>query len=86
MLLAATGGDVPRRVRALLNPPRLRWSRPAAAVLTAMALTVLTSSAVVASTTEHRFERAQADHPQPLASTNTDAPDTPAATDLVLPR
>jgi len=86
VLLTATGGDVPRRVRALLNPPRLRWSRPAAAVLTAMALTVLISSVVVASTTEHRFERAQAAHPQHLATTNTDAPDAQAATAVVLTR
>ena len=70
VMLAATGGDVPRRVRALLNPPSLHWSRPAAVMLTAMALAVLISSSVVGSTTEHRFERAQASHPQHLASTN----------------
>ena len=58
--LAATGGDVPRRVYALLNPSPLRWSALAAAVLTAAMLAALSSSAVVGTTTEDRFERAHA--------------------------
>jgi len=59
VILAATGGDVPRRVHALLHSPRLRWSRPAAAMLTAVAFAACASSAIVGSSTEHRFERAR---------------------------
>lgn len=57
--LAATGSDVPRRVRALLSPPRLRWSSVLTAVLTVMIAGVLATSAVTAHTTEQRFEYAQ---------------------------
>jgi len=89
VILAATGGDVPRRVHALLHPPQLRWSRPAAAMLTAVAFAACASSAIVGSTTEHRFERAHAGHPQNLAATATAAAPTAeaaAASMVVLPR
>jgi len=88
VILAATGGDVPRRVHALLHPPRLRWSRPAAAMLTAVALAACASSAIVGSSTEHRFERAHAGHAQNLAGTATAALSAGAgsASMVVLPR
>lgn len=72
LVLPATGGDVPRRVRALLHPPQLRWSRPGALVLTAVALTACASSAIIGFSTEHRFEHAhteQAPNPAPTAPT-----------------
>ncbi len=84
VFLAATGGDVPRRVRALLHPPALRWSQPTAAMLTAVALAAFASSAVVGSTTDHRFERAHvAQNPAAANPTNHAAG---AASMVVLPR
>jgi hypothetical protein len=78
--LLATGGDVPRRVRALLHPPRLRWSRPGAAVLTAVALTACASSAIIGFSTEHRFEHAHTDPTPNPTSTAHAAPATGSAT------
>jgi Zn-dependent protease with chaperone function len=88
VILAATGGDVPLRVHALLHPPQLRWSRPAAAMLTAVAFAACASSAIVGSSTEHRFERAHAGHAQNLAATATADPTAGAgsASKVVLPR
>ena len=74
VILAATGGDVPRRVHALLHPPRLRWSRLGAAMLTAAALAACTSGASLGVSTEHRFERAHAGQAQSVAGAATAAP------------
>jgi Zn-dependent protease with chaperone function len=57
--LAATGGDVPQRVRALLDVPRHRWSRPAAAALTVVAVSAAVLSGATAHATERLFETAQ---------------------------
>jgi len=67
--LAATGGDVPRRVQALLQPPQLRFSGILEATLVLMFTAVLTASAVTAHNTEQQFEYAQVLHtasPAPL--------------------
>jgi len=61
--LAATGGDVPRRVQALLHPPRLRCSGVLSVALVVIFTGVLTASAVTAHDTEQQFEYAQALHP-----------------------
>ncbi len=79
LVLPATGGDVPRRVRALLHPPQLRWSRPGAAILTAVALTACVSSAIIGFSTEHRFEHAHTDPAPNPASTARAAPATGSA-------
>lgn len=72
--LASTGGDVPRRVRALLDPPRLRWSALAAALLTATVLVALVCTALVGSTTEDRFEHAHLAQAQRTSSAVLPAP------------
>lgn len=73
VILAATGGDVPRRVHALLHPPRLRWSRLAAAMITAVALAACGSGAILGVSAEHRFERAHAGQAQSVAGAATAA-------------
>lgn len=79
LVLPATGGDVPRRVRALLHPPQLRWSRPGALVLTAVAVTACASSAIIGFSTEHRFEHAHTDYAANPASTAPTTPTTRSA-------
>ncbi len=57
--LAATGGDVPHRVQALLHSPHHRWSAPAAALVSVLAVAVLVLAGTTARSTEHVLETAQ---------------------------
>lgn len=57
--LAATGGDVPHRVRALLQAPLHRWSRPIAAVVCLSAVGVLAVAGATARSTEQVLESAR---------------------------
>jgi len=57
--LAATGSDVVRRVRVLMDPPGLLSSAGAFLALLGITVAVLTSALAGAQLTEHRFEEAR---------------------------
>ncbi|MGF6884831.1 Zn-dependent protease with chaperone function [Nocardia sp. GAS34] len=59
--LASTGGEVTHRVRALLDPPALRWSPLLTAAVAALIAAALTAVIVTEHATEETFEHAQAD-------------------------
>lgn len=86
--LAATGGDVPHRVRALLSKPRLRWSGVVVLSLAVATTGALVLSGVSARMTERNFERAQQrPHPAARAASTSLAPQrVPAAFHGTCPR
>ncbi len=57
--LAATGGDVPHRVQALLRAPRHPWSAPTATLVCVLAAGVLVLAGTTARSTEHVLEAAR---------------------------